>query len=494
MGDLRLSQISLDVLNADETDPVFRLSQISADVLRTPTAATEVWFSAMSLDVLRAPTPPTGKFVAIVNGTDHTADQQIIRSTLVIVDELNQTPNTCDFVTRDTLFTVGTRVEFYLDAAEPSTRLFAGTVITVRQVRKHLSLTGYYDVHCLSDEWLFDRRLVLGRFPEESLTDLATLLIDDIGGLEGAEFTGGHIQPGLPVIQGGYEAIWRRPSEVFTELATLVGGYWYLEDKDLHLFTAEEFGPQPMALTTGNGDYQDFEYIVDLSQVRTLVTVEGKSSNCPNTVAIGQTSIQVDDGSIFSPSGGFARIGPNAFTYEGVTSTGTDPDIVWTLTGIPAINNPSGGQLAIVVPLEANLPVVTYFQATDDAAVSALIALEGGTGLHEHLIQDDSLNVDALQGRAEAELRAFGAPIISIRYKTRDLATRSGRTVRVTLPAPYNLHEEPFIIQRVTIKDFDKVDMRGDTIFKYPPRYVEASPARLTTLVDLLASSEAAGR
>lgn len=462
---------------------------MSLDVLRVPTGANEVWFSQVSLDVLRAPTTATGTLVAIVNGVNHSTDHKILKETLVVVDELNEAPNTCDFVTRSTLFPIGTRVVFYLDTADPSTQIYAGTVIRTRQVRKRLADDGAYQVHCLSDEWLWDKQIINGRYPEQSLTALVTFLVNAISALDGSEFTALSVQAGLPTVQGGYEAINLRPSQILTELAVLGGCYWYLDNKDVHFFQEETSGPQPAALTTGNANYEDFVLNTDYSQIRSLVTVEGKSTTAPNAVAIGQTSLIVADGSIFSASGGFARIGPNAFTYESVMSTGSGDDTVWTITGIPAVNNPSGGDLAIVVTHAAGQEVVIYYQLVDAAAVTALIAVEGGTGIHSHLVQDSSLSVDALQARALAELQAFSSPIVSISYTTRDLNTRAGRSVTVTLPAPYNLTEERFVIQRVEIREFDKTSTSGTTT-AYPKRFVEASPARLTTIIDLFTSIE----
>lgn len=490
MTDIRASQLSLDVLNADATAPALNLSAISLDVLRVQTGANEVWFSQVSLDVLRVPTTPTGALVAVVNGVDHSSDHLIIRDTLVIVDELNEAPNTCDFTTRATIFTVGTRVVFYLDTADPSTQIYAGTVLSVRHVREHIGLTGFYEVHCVSDEWLFDKQIINGRYPEQSATALVTFLVNAISALDGSEFTALHVQAGLPTIQGGYEAVNMRPSQILTEIAVLAGCYWYIENKDVHFFTEESAVTQPIPLTTGNTNFSDFELLTDYTQIRTVVTVEGKSTTAPNAVAIGQTTLIVEDGTIFSASGGLARIGPNAFSYESVMSTGTGDDTVWTVTGIPAVNDPGAGDLAIVVTHAAGQEVVIYYQLVDAAAVSVLQGLEGGTGVHTHLVQDSSLTVDALQARAVAELAAFSAPIVSIAYKTRDLNTRAGRTVSVTLPSPYSLEAESFMIQRVTIRDFQDVDVHTGSVYVYPPRFVEASPVRLTTIIDLFTSVE----
>jgi hypothetical protein len=167
-----------------------------------------------------------------------------------------------------------------------------------------------------------------------------------------------------------------------------------------------------------------------------------------------------------------------------------------TLTGIP-----SSGAGAVLAPIRGGAAVLTVAQLTGVTGIAnplpvgssvslwvtsdslpgqaALAAVEGGDGIHEFVVTDTTLDTIAACGaRGRAELELFQFANVSLAYATRDRLTRSGATVPVHLPAPWNVDRD-FIIQSVRITE---VDIAPKTFPKY---LVECSDTKFS-LQDLL--------
>jgi hypothetical protein len=205
-------------------------------------------------------------------------------------------------------------------------------------------------------------------------------------------------------------------------------------------------------------------------------------------VNAGATTIPVAGTAAFSPAGGFAVVGngEQVLRYTGVTLT--------ALIGIPA----SGpGALTSTVPYNASItvaPALTGIPASGAGAIArqlipgrdinllvmrenlaaqtALAAIEGGSGVIEHYIQDRRLSAAGATTTADAELALFSAPEIRVTYTSRDPRTRTGKTIAINLPAPTNLVGE-FLIQRVQLSQFEIPGVA-------PLRSVQASSTRFS--------------
>lgn len=219
----------------------------------------------------------------------------------------------------------------------------------------------------------------------------------------------------------------------------------------------------------------------------------------PAGYAAGSVYLYVEDASQFAAGGGTARVGLQTFTYTGRSASSG----VAALTGIPssgagsltAVVNvddvifpsvggsgaltgiPISGAGAIVNAINADDAVNIWVVRNDATAQSALAAIEGGDGIHEFLISDDTLTSVALcEARGDAELALFKAAVLTLTYDTRDTKTRCGKTVHVNLPSPFNVTGD-FVIQSV------QITFEGEAL---TPRYhVTASSVRFS-LNDLL--------
>jgi hypothetical protein len=211
-------------------------------------------------------------------------------------------------------------------------------------------------------------------------------------------------------------------------------------------------------------------------------------------VTAGSTAVIVASAAAFLPAGGWAVIGngQQVIRYTGQTAnalTGVPPSgpgaIVAsisynsTITAAPMLLGvPASGDGAIVYVIPKGDDVNLWIQV-DDAVAQAAAALlftsaAGGThsGIIEDVIQDRRLSAVEARARGTAHLAQRRDVQLRIAYRSRDVNSRSGRTVTVNLLAPpYSLSAQ-FIIQSVRIHDF--------TPALLPLFDVEASSARFS--------------
>ena len=218
------------------------------------------------------------------------------------------------------------------------------------------------------------------------------------------------------------------------------------------------------------------------------------------TQAVGQinagaSSAMTGGAGGFASDGGWALYSGGSFRYSGVSAN--------TLTGIPTTGagsitttipygtiltaspalvgvNANNG-LRVAVALGAKLHL--WVQRDDLAAQAALGALEldeygnPTDGIHEVLaVKDERLSEETLTAWLDADLARYSRPVVTIRYTTRDMKTRSGARLAVNLPAPANISGS-FTIQDVTI-GFDGPSLA--------PRYQVVASSVIFTLTDLL--------
>lgn len=211
-------------------------------------------------------------------------------------------------------------------------------------------------------------------------------------------------------------------------------------------------------------------------------------------VLAGSIELIVAGTGAFSSAGGWAIIGngTQVIRYTGVTgskltgipATGTGSIVATigynsTVTAAPCLRGiPASGPGSIAYAIKKGDAVNLVVQVDDVAAQSALAALIGGDGIQEAAIQDGRLAATEAIARAEAWLALKRDVLVTIRYTTRDINTRAGRTQTVNIGAPFNITDTDFMIQTVTESGFDPT--RGAGPDRMPTFAVVASSVRYT--------------
>jgi hypothetical protein len=264
-------------------------------------------------------------------------------------------------------------------------------------------------------------------------------------------------------------------------------------------------------------------------------------------------SIPVEDSSAFSASGGVARIGTQRVTYtsrnypvvpglnaEGTfvtadtaagsssiavdsnafeLSTGTEwvqvgDQILWfssstptSLAGIPtsgvgSIQHAIGsgesvralgllqGVSGLTLAQDAGVEVVVMSEEDDAAAQAAVAALEGGDGIHEHIVTDGRLSAAGCEERALAELAAFSAALDRASWTTHDLQTVAGAEQATNITSP--TFNTTLTIDSVSI-DFpvDNTSIASSPAAtcdanRWPRRVAQGSTVKLENILDAI--------
>ncbi len=307
-----------------------------------------------------------------------------------------------------------------------------------------------YSVEASGYAQYFDRHRVAGVYDTQSLKSIIDdLIVKDLGGgsLSADGITTTHVDTG-PDITGPVIFGYCTATEAMDHLCLLAGYEWWVDaEKNLYC-TKKTVADAPFSITAASTEplADTLRVAQDTSQYANRVVVRADMSIVPTV-----TETFTGDGAETSfyplrPLGETPTItridttpDPDTRTLQSVGVFGVDSGMQWYwLEGTQVIHQEVGDpvlaateQLEVVYrPLFAN--IVT---AQDDAEIAARSAIEGGTGLHEVLIDDRDLqDLSAAQERADAELRRRKVIPKTITYQTRT-RVQPGQLQSVTLAA-----------------------------------------------------------
>jgi hypothetical protein len=180
-------------------------------------------------------------------------------------------------------------------------------------------------------------------------------------------------------------------------------------------------------------------------------------------VPAGVTEIIVANPAAFAAAGGWAVVGngeqvirytgKSANALTGIPPTGPGSLVASvsynsTITVAPALVGVTG----ILEQILRGAPVHVWVQRDDTAAQAAMAALDGsGDGVYEHIWSDERRSEPSLIQVCDAQLKLYSRPLVTVTYASRDLKTKSGKTVLIVLSSPAIQASLP--IQDVTISE-----------------------------------------
>jgi hypothetical protein len=255
-------------------------------------------------------------FALIVGGTN--VWSRVRRHSLTLHDDLNDAPNTCRFAVGGAPAPlVGQPVR--LVSFAPYRLLMTGTVQTVDLTYEGLPAQIVYRCEAQDDTPLANRLLPFGKTP---VPVSATTIAQDLVSLFAPGFTAAHVEAGLPAVSVNFDGS-ESMNGCLRQLAKLIGGYFYWDDRDLHLFT-EDTADLPDAVDAAHPPLDDPPITVsrDDSQLRTRVYGKGHSESATSDVAALETIIPIADAVMFNPAGGRAFADAQRLTYTGIQTGG----------------------------------------------------------------------------------------------------------------------------------------------------------------------------
>ncbi|MCL6611173.1 MAG: hypothetical protein K6T66_06510 [Peptococcaceae bacterium] len=330
-------------------------------------------------------------------------------------------------------------------------RLFAGIIVKVELADTSPDRTEkVWQVDVDDYTAMLDRRLVVETYQNMA----ADAIFRDIVVKYCPGFTTNGVRTGAPVVE---ELIfdYKPPSECFKELCDYVGWQWQVTYfKDLQFFNAEELAqPAPMVLEPG-GYFRNLKHSIDQQGLRNRVYVRG------GTMLSDPWTYEVKaDGSArawvlpHKPHDIQVRVGGQLKTC-GIENVHEESQYDFLMnfqekyvrcsaqTQTPA----QGTTLSITYRYD--IDVITMVE--DIASQQAIAAVQGGDGVYEHVIVDDSFTtIDAAEAAGLADLREHANPRVKGSFETEVPGWAPGQLVTINLPD--RGIQGTFLVQKVTI-------------------------------------------
>jgi hypothetical protein len=377
------------------------------------------------------------------------------QNTLEIKRALTYLVDTCSFSVKGERPTEGEEV-IIEDNGE---RLFAGTIVKAELSRyspdRDRSIL-VWDVECDDYTALVDKRLVVEVY--EGLPAHEIFL--DIAAKYCPGFTTNGVMTGSPVVEY-IEFDYLPPSECFRQLCDYIGWHWQPDYyKDLQFFSAESLAsPAPMKLEQvqayPGGMFRFGKHSVDIQGLRNRVYVRGGTMlsdfftheikadgvartwilpHKPHEISMEVNAVPVTVGvenlheeADYAYMMNFQEKYVRASAQTGTIADGTT--ISWTY--------------------KFDVPVLS--RVDDLASQMALAAIQGGDGVYEHPIVDDSLvTIEAAIAAGNADLRDHANPTVKGYFETEVSGWHPGQLVEINLPDRGVVGT--YLIQTVTLR------------------------------------------
>ena len=182
-------------------------------------------------------------------------------------------------------------------------------------------------------------------------------------------------------------------------------------------------------------------------------------------IPAGRTSLILTSGTGFPTTGGWAQLGSLLIRYtsrsgntlSGIPSSGDGSLSVAVASGDPVVvSSLLLGVTGVSAVLNVGNAINLWVQRDDLVAQNALALVEldmAGSvtdGVHEYIVNDDSIKSDAdAIAIGDAHLALYSTSVKTLRYTTLDPNARAGRLVHVNLPI--EVYSGDFMIQDVSI-------------------------------------------
>jgi hypothetical protein len=336
------------------------------------------------------------------------------RDTLRIEAALTYAVDTCSFKVTGEQPNEGEEVII----EDAGTRLFAGIIVKVEMIDRDLKL---WSVDCDDYTALLDRRLVVETY--ENLP--AEEIFRDIVAKYCPGFTVNGVMTGAPVIEStGAEFEYKRPSECFRWLCDYVGWHWQPDYyKDLSFFSAEELAsPAPMTLVPG-GPFRFGKHTIDTQGLRNRVYVRGGTMlSDPQVVQWKADGVARIWTLPWGPHEVSLAVGEAPMTV-GVENLHDEADFDYMMNFqekyIRCSSQTTTPIAGATMSLTAKQEIAVISMVEDYASQAAIAKVQGGDGIYEHIIEDDSLStIQAAEAAGMADLRQNGNPKVNGTFET----------------------------------------------------------------------------
>jgi hypothetical protein len=353
------------------------------------------------------------------------------KNTLEIEYGLTYEVDTCSFAVKGDMPAEGEEV-----IIEDGSRLFAGIIVKVELARTFPSKTiKVWQVECDDYTALLDRRLVVETYENKP----ADWIFKDIATKYCPGFTVAGVQAGAPAVEYiVFEYV--RPSECFKQLCDYVGWQWQPDYyKDLQFFSAEALAsPAPLTLVPG-GQFRFGKHSIDTQGLRNRVYVRGGTMlSDPQVVEWKADGVARIWTLPWKPHETSFKVGEVLKTV-GIENLHEEANFDYMMNYqekyircSSQTTTPADGT-TISLTARQDIDVITMVEDLESQA--AISAVQGGDGVYEHVIVDDSLTtIQAAEVAGMADLREHANPRVKGSFETEIPGWVPGQIVTVNLP------------------------------------------------------------
>ena len=290
-----------------------------------------------------------------VAGTDRTSKTRL--GSLSIQDNLDHEPNTASIVfTNEFTPAIGNSIVIQLGSTDNAERLFGGRILSTNQVYEDADRQSVvWECSLIDFTWELNQKLVRGQFKSQDASTIIASLVADFAPeftSTARDYTGSAVDATLGTID---EITFTEVNfgDAITRIMRRVGGHWKVEYHQIvQAFLSDTYNPPRLLDDTETVPvwFRDAFLRKDNSQLTTRALVEGQGTAVLEQVAVGQTSIPVEDGSIWDATGGAKAKAPNGqiITYTGRTvgdGAGSTISNALAAPGAPAVAESTVGVL-----------------------------------------------------------------------------------------------------------------------------------------------------
>lgn len=328
-------------------------------------------------------------------------------------------------------------------------KLFAGIIDTVKEDYKTGKIT-FYKCSARDYSYLIDKRLVVETYQNQS----ADNIFKDIAAKYAWGFSDSHVEPGAPQVER-ISFNYKRPSDCFKELCEYVGWDWFVDyNKDLHFFNPAKLAEQAPIVVDNGSKVRKIKHDIDTATLRNRVYVLGSTMlSDPQTVQWKADGVARIWTLPWNPHEMSLTVGEITKTV-GIENVHEEADYDYLLNSkekylrcSEQTTTPVEGTTMSLIAKQ-DIDVITMVEDLESQAAIALV--QGGDGVYEHSVADDSLTtIEAAEAAGMADLRQHANPRVKGSFETEVSGWQPGQLVDIRIPDK-NLYGT-YLVQKVTI-------------------------------------------
>lgn len=379
-----------------------------------------------------------------IAGTDRTADIKLEEFSIEQV--LTSQEDNCTFTVKSGAKPTAGQEIIVTDGG---VKFFAGIIDIVQDDPRALGITFY---KCQSRDYTYqlNKKLVVETYANQA----ADLIVKDILTKYCTGFTSTNVKTGAPTVE---EIIfdYKRPSECFKELCDYTGWDWYVDyNKGVWFFNPSSLAtPAPVTLES-NTDARNLKHDIETEGLRNRIYVRGGTMlSDPWTYSVNADGaarawvLPHKPHEISLTVGGVAKtVGIENIDDEATKDFLMNYQEKYIRASAQTATPAAGTTLASTYKFD--IDVITMVE--DISSQNAVKAVQGGDGVYEHSIVDDSLvTIDAAEAAGNADLREHANPRVKGSFETEISGWAPGQLITISLPT--RGITGTFLAQKVTI-------------------------------------------